>query len=63
MIVTLIVLAYLTLKTYKGFQTGFTRLIINLIFAAIVFITAILFQNPVGNWLYSQITGQNIQTT
>ena len=63
MIVTLIVLAYLTLKTYKGFQTGFARLIINLIFAAIVFITAILFQNPVGNWLYSQITGQNIQTT
>lgn len=62
MIVTLIVLAYLALKTYRGYQTGFAKLIINLIFAAIVFIAAILFQNPVGNWLYSQITGQNIQT-
>ncbi|MDF7682957.1 CvpA family protein [Lactobacillus sp. ESL0679] len=63
MIVTLIVLAYLALKTYKGYQTGFTKLIINLIFAAIVFIVAILFQNPLGNWLYGQITGQNMQTT
>lgn len=63
MIVTLIVLVYLALKTYKGYQTGFTKLIINLIFAAVVFIAAILFQNPVGNWLYSQITGQNIQTS
>ena len=63
MIVTLIVLVYLALKTYKGYQTGFTKLIINLIFAAVVFIAAILFQNPVGNWLYSQITGQNIQAS
>lgn len=63
MIITLIVLAYLAWKTYKGYHTGFTKLIINLIFAAIVFIAAILFQNPVGNWLYGQITGQNIQTT
>ncbi|RMC41889.1 CvpA family protein [Lactobacillus sp. ESL0236] len=63
MIVTLIVLTYLAFKTYKGYQTGFTKLIINLIFAAIVFIMAILFQNPLGNWIYGQITGQNIQTT
>lgn len=63
MIITLIVLAYLIRKTYKGYQTGFTKLIINLIFAAIVFIAAIFFQNPVGNWLYAQITGRSIQTT
>ncbi|BDR59951.1 CvpA family protein [Lactobacillus xylocopicola] len=63
MIVTLIVIAYLTLKTYRGYQTGFTRLITNLIFAAIIFIAAILFQNPVGNFLYSQVTGQDVQTT
>lgn len=63
MIVTIIALIYLALKTYRGYQTGFTRLIINLIFAAVVFIAAILFQNPLGNWLYSQITGQNVQTT
>lgn len=63
MIITLIVLAYLIRKTYKGYQTGFTKLVINLIFAAIVFIAAIFFQNPVGNWLYAQITGKSIQTT
>ncbi|QGV04036.1 CvpA family protein [Lactobacillus acetotolerans] len=63
MIVTLIVLAYLALETYQGYRTGFTRLIINLIFAAIVFIIAIFLQNPFGNWLYMQITGQHdVQT-
>ena len=63
MIITLIVLAYLAWKTYKGYQTGFTKLIVNLVFAAIVFIAAILFQNPVGNWLYTKITGQSLATT
>ncbi|CCI84342.1 CvpA family protein [Lactobacillus pasteurii DSM 23907 = CRBIP 24.76] len=62
MIVTLIVLAYLALQAYKGFQTGFTRYIVNLVFGAIVFIIAIFFQNDLGNWLYSEISGQQIQT-
>ncbi|WEV40022.1 CvpA family protein [Lactobacillus sp. ESL0684] len=63
MIITLIVLVYLAWKTYQGYQTGFSKLVINLVFAAIVFIVAILMQNPFGNWLYSEITGKNIQTT
>lgn len=62
MIVTLIVLAYLIWQAYKGYKTGFTRYIINLVFAAIVFMIAIFMQNPVGNWLYMQFTGHQIQT-
>lgn len=62
MIVTLIVLAYLIWQAYKGYRTGFTRYIINLIFAAIVFMVAIFLQNPLGNWLYIQFTGHQIQT-
>lgn len=62
MIVTLIVLCYLALQAYKGYQTGFTRYIVNLIFGAIVFITAIFLQNPLGNWLYLEFTGHQVQT-
>lgn len=62
MIVTLIVLAYLAWQAYKGYRTGFTRYIINLIFSAIVFIIAIFMQNPLGNWLYTEFTGHQIQT-
>lgn len=61
MIVTLIVLLYLAWETYNGYKTGFTRYIINLIFAALVFMIAIFFQNPLGNWMYSQFTGQQIK--
>lgn len=57
MIVTLIVLAYLAWQAYKGYRTGFTRYIVNLIFGAIVFMIAIFMQNPFGNWLYTQFTG------
>lgn len=62
MIVTILVLLYLAWEAYNGYKTGFTRYIINLIFSAIVFITAIFFQNPLGNWMYSQFTGRQIQT-
>lgn len=62
MIVTLIVLAYLAWQAYKGYKTGFTRYVINLIFAAIVFMIAIFMQNPLGNWLYTEFTGHAIQT-
>ncbi|MBU3828816.1 MAG: CvpA family protein [Candidatus Lactobacillus pullistercoris] len=62
MIVTLIVLAYLVWQAYQGYKTGFTRYIVNLVFAAIVFMIAIFMQNPLGNWLYTEFTGQHIQT-
>lgn len=62
MIVTLIVLIYLIWQAYKGYRTGFMRYIVNLIFAAIVFMIAIFMQNPLGNWLYTQFTGHQIQT-
>lgn len=62
MIVTLIVLIYLALKAYKGYRTGFTHYIIGLICSAIVFMIAIFCQNPLGNWLYTQFTGQLIKS-
>ena len=62
MIVTLLVIAYLIWQAYKGYHTGFTRYIVNLTFGAIVFIIAIMFQNPFGNWLYTQFSGHQIQT-
>lgn len=62
MIVTLLVILYLIWQAYKGYKTGFTRYIINLVFGAIVFMIAIFLQNPLGNWLYSQVSGQQIQT-
>lgn len=62
MIVTLIVLAYLAYKTYTGYKTGFTRYIIGLICSAIVFMIAIFAQNPLGNWLYTQFTGEMIRS-
>lgn len=58
MIVTLFVLLYLGYQTYKGYKVGFSRRIVNLIFAAIIFAIAILGQNALGNWLYSQFSGQ-----
>lgn len=63
MIVTLIVLAYLAWRTYTGYKTGFTRYIIGLICSAIVFMVAIFAQNPLGNWLYTQFTGEAISNT
>lgn len=62
MIITLIVLAYLAWKTYAGYKTGFTRYIIGLICSAIVFMVAIFIQNPFGNWLYTQFTGETISS-
>ena len=62
MIVTLIVLAYLAYKTYTGYKTGFTRYVIGLICSAIVFMVAIFAQNPLGNWLYTQFTGEMIRS-
>lgn len=58
MIITLIVLIYMGYQTYKGFNLGFSRRIINLIFAAIIFAAAILGQNSLGNWLYQQFSGK-----
>lgn len=63
MVVTLIVLAYLAYKAYTGYKTGFTRYIIGLICSAIVFMVAIFMQNPFGDWLYTQITGEMIKST
>lgn len=63
MIVSLIVILYLAWQTYKGYQTGFTRKIVNLILSAIIFVIAIIFQNPVGNLLYTQFTGASAQAT
>lgn len=62
MVVTLIVLAYLAYKAYTGYKTGFTRYIIGLICSAIVFMVAIFMQNPFGNWLYTQVTGEMIRS-
>lgn len=62
MIVTLLVILYLIWQAYKGYKTGFTRYIINLVFGAIVFMIAIFLQNPLGNWLYREVSGQQIQT-
>lgn len=58
MIVTLIVLIYLGYQSYKGYKLGFARRIINLIFSAIVFAAAILGQNSLGNYLYTQFSSQ-----
>lgn len=62
MIVTLLVLIYLGYESYKGYKIGFTKRIVNLIFSAIVFILAIMLQNPLGNWLYSQFTAKAVTT-
>lgn len=56
MIVTLLVLLYLGWETYRGYQVGFTKRIVNLVFAAIVFMAAILGQNPIGQLLYNQFS-------
>ena len=58
MIITLLVLLYLAWQTYRGYQIGFTRRIINLVLSAIIFIIAILVQNSLGNWLYQQFATQ-----
>ena len=62
MIVTILVLLYLGYQTYKGYQIGFSRRIINLIFGAIVFAAAILGQNPLGNWLYTNFSSPTTTT-
>lgn len=61
MIITIFVLLYLALRLYRGYHIGFVGLILNLIFGAVVFILAIMLQNPVGNWLYQQF-GSSIMT-
>lgn len=58
MILTLLVLLYIGWETYKGYQTGFTRRIVNLVFAAIVLMVAIFGQNLLGNALYQHFAGQ-----
>lgn len=58
MILTLLVLLYIGWETYKGYQTGFTRRIVNLVFAAIVLMVAIFGQNILGNVLYQHFAGQ-----
>ncbi|WP_297817761.1 CvpA family protein [uncultured Lactobacillus sp.] len=63
MIVTLLVLLYLGYQTYKGYKLGFSRRIINLIFAAIIFAAAILGQNNLGNWFYTQFSGSVVPTS
>lgn len=59
MILTLLVLAYLIYQTYKGYQVGFSKRIVNLIFAGIVFMLAIMLQNPIGNFIYQEVTGMS----
>lgn len=63
MIITILVLIYLGYETYSGYQIGFAQRIINMVFSAIVFAAAILGQNPLGNWLYTQFSGQVIPTS
>lgn len=63
MLVTILVLLYLGYQTYKGYQIGFSRRIINLIFGAIVFAIAILGQNGLGNLLYSKFSSPSATTT
>lgn len=63
MIVTLIVILYLSYQTYKGYQLGFAQRVINMIFGAIVFAAAILGQNSLGNWFYQQFSGKVVPTT
>lgn len=58
MVVTLLVLLYLGWETYRGYQVGFTKRIVNLVFAAIVFTAAILGQNPLGQLLYNQFSSR-----
>ncbi|GHV96832.1 hypothetical protein lacNasYZ03_05870 [Lactobacillus nasalidis] len=52
MLLVIFVLLYLAWQTYKGYQVGFSKRIVNLIFAGIVFMIAIMLQNPVGNFIY-----------
>ncbi|KRL63335.1 CvpA family protein [Lactobacillus psittaci] len=59
MLITLLCLIYLGWQTYKGYQIGFTRKIVNLILSAVFFSLAIILQNPIGNFLYSQYSGQS----
>lgn len=63
MIITILVLLYLGYETYSGYKAGFAQRIINMIFSALVFAAAILGQNPLGNWLYEQFSGQVIPTS
>lgn len=58
MIVTLLILLYIGWEGYKGYQTGFTRRIVNLVFAAIVLMVAVFGQNLLGSFLYQQFSGQ-----
>ncbi len=57
-VITLLVITYLVYQTYKGYNVGFSKRIINLIFAGVVFMIAIMLQNPIGNMIYKQAVGE-----
>lgn len=59
MLLVIFVILYLAWQTYKGYQVGFSKRIVNLIFAGIVFMIAIMLQNPVGNLVYKLFIGQS----
>ena len=59
MLLVIFVIFYLAWQTYKGYQVGFSKRIVNLIFAGIVFMIAIMLQNPVGNLVYKLFIGQS----
>lgn len=60
MIILLLVLAYLIYQTKKGFQIGFAQRIINLVFSAIIFSIAVIFQNPLGDWLFMEFSNKTL---
>ena len=65
MIILILVLAYLSYQTNKGFQIGFAQRIINLVFSAIIFSIAVIFQNPLGDWLFMEFSNKtpNLNST
>ncbi|CUS16789.1 CvpA family protein [Lactobacillus delbrueckii] len=59
MLLVIFVILYIAWQTYKGYHVGFFKRIVNLIFAGLVFMLAIMLQNPVGNLIYTQfVQGQ-----
>ena len=59
MLLVIFVILYIAWQTYKGYHVGFSKRIVNLIFAGLVFMLAIMLQNPVGDLIYTQfVQGQ-----
>lgn len=59
MLLVIFVILYIAWQTYKGYHVGFSKRIVNLIFAGLVFMLAIMMQNPVGDLIYTQfVQGQ-----